>query len=64
MFARSFGPVDIYSMDFDIDMTFRQSWRDPRLSYDNSEIKFVNMPVEDSVWRPDTFIRCYDNYYQ
>jgi len=60
MFIRSIGPLDIYNMDYEVDLTIRQSWRDPRLTYESKTIgrvKFVNIPDEDSVWRPDTFIR-------
>jgi len=57
MFIRSLGPVDIYNMDFEVDITLRQSWRDPRLAYESDRVNFVNIPDEDSVWRPDTFIR-------
>ena len=33
MFVRSLGPFDFYNMDFEIDITLRQSWRDPRLMF-------------------------------
>jgi len=58
MFVRSLGPFDFYNMDFDIDVTLRQSWRDPRLIFTGSKgVTYVNIPVEDQVWRPDTFFR-------
>ena len=35
----------------------RQSWVDPRLKYDGRGIEYVHVPVSDSIWTPDTFIR-------
>jgi len=58
MFVRSLGPFDFYNMDFEIDITLRQSWRDPRLMFTGGKgVTYVNIPVEDQVWRPDTFFR-------
>eukprot|EP00092_Neocalanus_flemingeri_P035717 GFUD01038888.1.p1 GENE.GFUD01038888.1~~GFUD01038888.1.p1 ORF type:complete len:404 (+),score=52.81 GFUD01038888.1:37-1212(+) len=57
LYVRSFEAVDVQNMDFTIDMTFRQSWIDPRLQYNSSSVPFLTLPNENLVWKPDTFFR-------
>ena len=45
-------------MDFTCDFYFRQSWRDPRLSFKpqpGSDSLFVGAEVAKMIWVPDTF---------
>ena len=58
MFVRALGPVTDLSMDYDLDITLRQQWRDPRLEfhtiYGNEEL---TLKAVDKIWKPDTFFR-------
>ena len=58
MFVRALGPVTDLSMDYDVDITLRQQWRDPRLqfhtNYGNEEL---TLKAVDNIWKPDTFFR-------
>ena len=58
MFVRALGPVTDLSMDYDVDITLRQQWRDPRLqfhtNYGNEEL---TLKAVDKIWKPDTFFR-------
>ena len=33
MFVRAFGALDMINMDYSVDITLRQRWRDPRLMF-------------------------------
>ena len=33
MFVRAFGALDMVNMDYSVDITLRQRWRDPRLMF-------------------------------
>ena len=33
MFVRAFGAQDMVNMDYSVDITLRQRWRDPRLMF-------------------------------
>ena len=33
LFVRAFGALDMVSMDYSVDITLRQRWRDPRLMF-------------------------------
>ena len=72
LFVRAFGALDMVNMDYSVDITLRQRWRDPRLmfkgqvqtllvighsiEYHYQGVTYVTVP-ETRVWKPDTFIR-------
>ena len=33
LFVRAFGALDMINMDYSVDITLRQRWRDPRLMF-------------------------------
>ena len=51
------GPVNEKKQDFFIDCYFRQSWRDKRLAFNNTEVDFLPMNWQslNTIWKPDTF---------
>lgn len=54
----SISSVSEVMMDFTADFYFRQTWRDPRLSFDKlGEIQklYVGAEVSKRIWLPDTF---------
>jgi len=55
--VRSIGPVNEKKQDFFIDCYFRQSWRDKRLAFNNTEVDFLPMNWQslNTIWKPDTF---------
>jgi len=56
LFVRSFGALDMINMDYSVDITLRQRWRDPRLMFKGQGVTYVTVP-ETRVWKPDTFLR-------
>ncbi|GMT26241.1 hypothetical protein PFISCL1PPCAC_17538, partial [Pristionchus fissidentatus] len=60
IFVRSLSNIDFVAMNYDLQITFREQWKDPRLAYDyiQGEVpKFIVMTDKDAVWRPDTFFQ-------
>lgn len=43
--------------DWSVQITFRKTWTDPRLIYDNGNgtVKFVHVDKVSSIWAPDIF---------
>ncbi|RWS08478.1 GABA-gated chloride channel 3 subunit-like protein, partial [Dinothrombium tinctorium] len=58
MFVISISTVSEVQMDFTSDFYFRQTWKDPRLSFKPlpkiNEL-FVGAEVAERIWVPDTF---------
>ena len=40
-----------------VTMYLRQSWNDPRLAFDSSEVERIRIFDWDKIWVPDTFFR-------
>eukprot|EP00091_Calanus_sinicus_P018980 TRINITY_DN4541_c0_g1_i3.p1 TRINITY_DN4541_c0_g1~~TRINITY_DN4541_c0_g1_i3.p1 ORF type:complete len:363 (-),score=47.86 TRINITY_DN4541_c0_g1_i3:101-1189(-) len=57
VFIRNIEEISTKNMDFTVDITFRQQWIDPRLKYKTSKLRYLTLPKEDMVWKPDTFFR-------
>ncbi|KAF8372352.1 hypothetical protein PRIPAC_78781 [Pristionchus pacificus] len=60
IFIRSLSNIDFVSMNYDLQITFREKWKDPRLSYDYIQgdvPAFIVMTDKDAIWRPDTFFQ-------
>lgn len=59
LFVRSFEKIDDVKMEFSLQITFRQTWYDNRLEFDNmgGKIKYLTMTDRGKVWMPDTFFR-------
>lgn len=60
MFSKT--PYSIFDFSFlqvyNTQLTFRQSWKDDRLKYDNKdnkELKYVTLTRLDRIWVPDLF---------
>ncbi|PIO64293.1 Neurotransmitter-gated ion-channel ligand binding domain protein, partial [Teladorsagia circumcincta] len=59
-YVRSMSNIDFVRMQYNIQVTFRQFWRDPRLAYGDlfpgkSLPKFIIVTEKDLIWTPDTF---------
>uniref|UniRef100_A0A224YTV1 Glutamate-gated chloride channel-like n=1 Tax=Rhipicephalus zambeziensis TaxID=60191 RepID=A0A224YTV1_9ACAR len=57
MFARSIDDIDDRDMDFSVQVTFRQIWRDDRLKFNDlgGELKYVVVEDTQKLWLPDPF---------
>ncbi|XP_058474915.1 gamma-aminobutyric acid receptor subunit alpha-5-like [Solea solea] len=56
IFVTSFGPVSDTEMEYTIDVFFRQSWKDERLSFKGPmEMLPLNNLLASNIWTPDTF---------
>lgn len=59
LFVRSLGNVNTNDMTYDVQLTYREQWRDPELAYDApipGKANFTYKTVSrDLVWTPDTF---------
>ncbi|KAK6009812.1 Cation transporter family protein [Ostertagia ostertagi] len=59
-YIRSMSNIDFVRMQYNLQVTFRQFWRDPRLAYENlypgkNFPKFIIITEKDLIWIPDTF---------
>ncbi|XP_050733408.1 glutamate-gated chloride channel-like [Eriocheir sinensis] len=62
---RSINKIDDYHMEYSVQMTFREQWRDDRLAYKNSsifnetagKIKYLTLTETDKIWMPDLFFK-------
>ncbi|PIO69081.1 Cation transporter family protein [Teladorsagia circumcincta] len=59
-YVRSMSNIDFVRMQYNLQVTFRQFWRDPRLAYEElfpgkSLPKFIIVTEKDLIWTPDTF---------
>ncbi|CAL8268240.1 unnamed protein product [Boreogadus saida] len=58
IYVTSFGPVSDVEMEYTMDVFFRQTWVDRRLTYEGPvEILRLNNLMVTKVWTPDTFFR-------
>ncbi|TNM99056.1 hypothetical protein fugu_013620 [Takifugu bimaculatus] len=58
IYVTSFGPVSDVEMEYTMDVFFRQTWVDRRLTYEGQvEILRLNNLMVTKVWTPDTFFR-------
>ncbi|EYC44633.1 hypothetical protein Y032_0455g1763 [Ancylostoma ceylanicum] len=59
-YVRSISNIDFVRMEYNLQITFRQYWHDPRLEYSSmfggKEVPdFLIITERDSIWTPDTF---------
>ncbi|EYC05823.1 hypothetical protein Y032_0080g1380 [Ancylostoma ceylanicum] len=59
-YVRSMSNIDFVRMEYSMQLTFRQFWRDPRLAYEKMYYgqkvpKFLILTQKDLIWTPDTF---------
>lgn len=60
VYVRSMSNIDFPRMQYDLHLTLRQFWRDPRLAYEElfpgaKVPKFLIITEKDVIWTPDTF---------
>lgn len=57
MFVRSIEDIDDKDMTFDVQLTFRQKWRDDRLKFNDlgGQLKYVIVEDTHKLWLPDPF---------
>ncbi|XP_077589081.1 gamma-aminobutyric acid receptor subunit alpha-2 isoform X1 [Stigmatopora nigra] len=56
IFVTSFGPVSDTDMEYTIDVFFRQTWKDERLTFHGPmNILPLNNLMASKIWTPDTF---------
>ncbi|XP_069492699.1 gamma-aminobutyric acid receptor subunit alpha-5 isoform X2 [Ambystoma mexicanum] len=56
IYVTSFGPVSDTEMEYTIDVFFRQSWKDERLSFKGPMQRLpLNNLLASKIWTPDTF---------
>ncbi|CAI5437945.1 unnamed protein product [Caenorhabditis angaria] len=58
MLIRMLSKIDVVNMEYAIQITFREQWIDPRLSFANRKNApdFLTVPhIKNDVWIPDTF---------
>lgn len=55
--VRSISRIDDVQMEYAIQITFREQWRDDRLVYDDMDgrIRFLVLTEIDKIWKPDLF---------
>ncbi|CAJ0603919.1 unnamed protein product [Cylicocyclus nassatus] len=59
-YVRSISNINFVKMEYDLQITFRQHWSDPRLAYRSTfrgrhVPRYLIITDKDSIWTPDTF---------
>ncbi|KAH9369300.1 hypothetical protein HPB48_012376 [Haemaphysalis longicornis] len=57
IYLRSISKIDDLSMEYTVQMTFREQWRDERLQYDDlgGQVRYLTLTEPDKLWKPDLF---------
>nr|ALS46611.1 glutamate gated chloride channel GluCl2 [Tetranychus cinnabarinus] len=57
IFLRSISKISDLDMEYSVQITFREEWRDERLQYNdnNEQIKFLTLTDPNRIWKPDLF---------
>ncbi|KAF8778439.1 Glutamate-gated chloride channel like protein [Argiope bruennichi] len=57
MFIRSISKIDDVKMEYSVQMTLREQWRDERMQYDdqNGQVRYLTLTDPDKIWKPDLF---------
>ncbi|XP_035224747.1 glutamate-gated chloride channel-like isoform X2 [Stegodyphus dumicola] len=56
MYVRRISNIDESKMEYETQLTFRQSWIDDRLKYDNkNKFPYLTMNLPHKIWKPDVF---------
>ncbi|XP_014666256.1 PREDICTED: LOW QUALITY PROTEIN: glutamate-gated chloride channel-like [Priapulus caudatus] len=53
--VRSISKIDDVNMEYSCQITFREQWKDVRLSYNSTFFQWINLPDPQQIWRPDLF---------
>ena len=51
LLVRAFGALDMVNMDYSVDITLRQRWRDPRLMFKGMSTKTLYEDIYISILR-------------
>ncbi|GMR60015.1 hypothetical protein PMAYCL1PPCAC_30210, partial [Pristionchus mayeri] len=60
MLIRSISKIDNVNMEYSVQLTFRESWYDPRLRYNydtSNQPEFVILDNDQKIWMPDSFFQ-------
>ncbi|XP_073998260.1 glycine receptor alpha 1 isoform X2 [Rhodnius prolixus] len=57
IFVRSISKIDDVTMEYSVQLTFREQWLDERLKFDDfkGKIKYLTLTESNRVWMPDLF---------
>ncbi|KFM67672.1 Glutamate-gated chloride channel, partial [Stegodyphus mimosarum] len=55
MYVRSISNFDDSKMEYETQLTFRQSWVDNRLRYESRNVSYVSLDSPGRLWQPDIF---------
>ena len=57
IFLRSISKISDLDMEYSVQITFREKWKDERLQYDDQDatIKFLTLTEPEKIWKPDLF---------
>nr|XP_042898845.1 glutamate-gated chloride channel-like isoform X2 [Parasteatoda tepidariorum] len=57
MFIRSISKIDDVKMEYSVQMTLREQWKDERMQFDdmNGQVRYLTLTDPDKIWKPDLF---------
>ncbi|XP_076182504.1 glycine receptor alpha 1 isoform X1 [Ptiloglossa arizonensis] len=57
IFVRSISKIDDVTMEYSVQLTFREQWKDERLEFDDlkGRLKYLTLTDASRVWMPDLF---------
>nr|WMV64442.1 glutamate-gated chloride channel subunit [Pardosa pseudoannulata] len=57
MFIRSISKIDDVKMEYSVQMTLREQWKDERMQFDDvgGKVRYLTLTDPDKIWKPDLF---------
>ncbi|XP_076309353.1 glutamate-gated chloride channel-like isoform X1 [Tachypleus tridentatus] len=57
IYIRSISKIDDVTMEYSVQLTFREQWRDERLEFDdmNGQMAYLTLTDPNKIWKPDLF---------
>ncbi|XP_071044107.1 glutamate-gated chloride channel-like isoform X2 [Parasteatoda tepidariorum] len=57
IYIRSISEIDDVRMEYSVQLTFREQWRDERLQFDDmgGQVRYLTLTDPDRIWKPDLF---------
>ncbi|KAG8178490.1 hypothetical protein JTE90_023420, partial [Oedothorax gibbosus] len=57
IYIRSISEIDDVRMEYSVQLTFREQWRDERLQFDDmgGQVRYLTLTDPEKIWKPDLF---------
>lgn len=57
IYIRSISEIDDVRMEYSVQLTFREQWRDERMQFDDmgGQVRYLTLTDPEKIWKPDLF---------